>query len=126
MKKLMTIVGAFFFASVVLTSCGGESDTQNIDILEFQDNAHLYKGYEISFPLFYSEITPLREALNNQSEFCASFRDVVTGQSELKLCFNSNFRDTPNIQSMNQVYVTFLCKEGSSSSGNEVLLIERY
>mgnify|MGYP006075759577 FL=1 len=24
MKKLMTIVGAFFFASVVLTSCGGE------------------------------------------------------------------------------------------------------
>ena len=25
MKKLMTILGAFFFASVVLTSCGGPS-----------------------------------------------------------------------------------------------------
>jgi hypothetical protein len=125
MKKLVTIVGAFLFASVVLTSCGGESDTESIDVLEFLDNAHLYKGYEISFPLYYSEITPLREALNNQSEFCSSFRDVVTGQSQLTLCFNSDFGPTQNIQFMNPVYVTFLCNEGSTTSGNEVLLIER-
>tara|TARA_B110000459_G_scaffold127046_1_gene139366 strand:- start:19 stop:165 length:147 start_codon:yes stop_codon:yes gene_type:complete len=36
MKKLMTILGAFLFASVVLTSCGGELESDLKKFCELQ------------------------------------------------------------------------------------------
>jgi hypothetical protein len=52
MKKLMTILGAFFFASVVLTSCGGpekdgEADAKcKCDALKIEDDAKSKEAYE--------------------------------------------------------------------------------
>ena len=49
MKKLMTILGAFLFASVVLTSCGGELESDLKKFCELQcdsQNPELKKTIE--------------------------------------------------------------------------------
>ena len=47
MKKLMTIVGAFLFASVVLTSCGGvESDAAKMCDMICEADAFMKKALE--------------------------------------------------------------------------------
>ena len=57
---------------------------------------------------------------------CVDFWHLYDTNNKISLCFRNGFGNVPNLKSYDDVIVTFICKEGSPSSGNEVLTLKRY
>ena len=77
MKKLMTILGAFMIASVVLTSCGDEKSAEN-----FQYIIDEYKSVLCISQSSSASITEKTKALTRQSELNEEYNEALLKLSD--------------------------------------------
>ena len=103
MKKLMTIFGAFFFASVVLTSCGDGSPSA-CDCAEYrkamtEESTEWLKKQGITFsqddPDAYIEATTTTEAIENTRSIMEKW-EPKTKPCEEKKKANPSFQEEIN------------------------------
>ena len=83
MKKLMTIFGAFFFASVVLTSCGGGATADGEKLCKLQCEAKAFETMEETEENVAKALKLASDAAELAVEMQKKYKDDEQGQKDL-------------------------------------------
>lgn len=133
--------GAFivmlWFVLSMLLSCGrdkggsasggkgkGSGAPGETDIVDFIDNTHSYKGKTLTLPLNIvgSIRGTLRDNLGQEVKFWTSTKGGA--RLDVVILIPPSLA-VPNARSLDEVIVTFVCKEGDLRHGNEATKIKR-
>ena len=83
MKKLMTIFGAFFFASVVLTSCGGGATADGEKLCKLQCEAEALGTMEETEENVEKALKLIKDVSELGIELQKKYKDDEQGQKDL-------------------------------------------